>query len=120
MSEPSVTVRWHVLGWPRVPQGFESRRKAEQVAAEVGGTVQRITTTVEDEPGLRWAHQSCPYPCDHWALYDGEDFEGKVNTDAEGDKWYCHNWAGEQYAGPFATLEEAKAAAEEAVKARWT
>lgn len=100
---------------------YASRADAEAVAAQHGGTVQRIdvqTRTIE--LGLRWVERPCRGQCHHWALHDGEAFECTVNTDVDGDDWYVHDWDGEQVAGPFTTVEEAKAAAVEAVKATWT
>lgn len=99
---------------------YASRADAEAVAAQHGGTVQRVTVTTEDVGPLRWEERPCPTgTCGHWALYDGRDFEMTVNSDGDRRKWYCHGWDGEQFAGPFDGLEEAKAAVVEAVKATW-
>lgn len=99
---------------------FATRKEAEEVAEEYVGTVQRVTVMTEDV-GLRWVddHLACSGPCRHSKLVDGSDFVATANTDRHGDKWYCMDWSGGQTDGPFDTIEEAQAAAVEAVKATW-
>lgn len=113
-----------VHGWvePGSPAALHptSRKEAEAKAVEHSGTVQRVTVTTEDVGPLRWVARVCVERCRHFSLYDGDVFESTVNTDAEGAKWYCHGWDGVQFAGPFDTIEEAKAAAVAAVRGTWT
>jgi len=96
-----------------------SRAEAEVLAAEHGGHVVEVTVT-ERRVGLRWEEAPCNGTCEHWKLYDGDAFTRSINTDVDGVEWYQHDWFGEQVdAGPYTTLDAAKAAAEAAVRATW-
>lgn len=110
------------FGYPIDIADRMTRSDAEDTKAVFGGTVQRVAVTTEDV-GLRWVdHQrGCPGPCRHWKLMDGDDFMGTINTDAGGEGWFVFlGLGGVQTDGPFPTLEDAKAAAEAAVRETWT
>ena len=112
-------------GWEKMLH--TARADAEDNAEFVRGqggtcTVQRVTVTTEDV-GLRWDdHQrNCPGPCRHLKLVDGDEFMGTINTDVRGEKWFVFlGLSGSQTDGPFDAVEDAKAAAEAAVRGTWT
>lgn len=115
MSE--TTVRWRLKGWG--DSGYRSRRVAEDEATAVGTTVQRITTTVEDV-GLHWRQLSYA-----WQLWDGpraRRVSAHIATDYPAEDGYMVIGVGYIDGVPqtYPTIEEAKAAAVEAVMAGWT
>jgi hypothetical protein len=99
---------------------YASRAEAEAVAAQNGGTVQRVTVTTEDV-GLRWV-QAKDYRFPWEALYDGDSVTDFIvgNHDYTGPQLYHHIGHGAGKGVRFPTPALAKAAAEAAVRETWT
>ena len=94
-----------------------TRVEAEQVVANLGGTVVRVTSTTEDV-GLRWSRVGKSKIS---RIYDGAVHCGNVvRCDRFYEWWVCPPPGRTRYGqGKVDTLEEAKAAAEAAVRASW-
>ena len=111
-----------VRGWAMGEREFTSRKQADAFATEVEGTVVRRTIT-EEEVGLRWEHARDRF----FRLHDGGRVVAVVC--GHGDGW-CMDHDGPAYSlnehdngsewVECSTLDEAKAAAEAAVRETWT
>lgn len=115
MNKRTSIERYRVHGYLPDPQReWTSRSEAEAVAAEVGGTVQRVTTTVDDV-GLRWARNPVAARLE---LFDGETSQ-QATIQRSAGAWHWIVQRGMR-SGACDTLDEAKAAAEAAVREGWT
>lgn len=106
-------------GWLTYGDSFESRVEAERLAAEHGGTVHRIT---DEAVGLRWRVSFVDSST--FYLYDDN---GKFRRQVGGvvsvlGEYVPFTGVGSSRCAlePLATLDEAKAAAEAAVRVAWT
>lgn len=100
---------------------FASRTEAERLAAEHGGKVCRVTT-VEEDVDLRWETEPHWDDCgDEWLLREAKLVLGRVEPSHDGRWcWWLNNHSTMHTAQACATLDEAKAAAEQAVKGTWS
>lgn len=109
---------------------FATRKEAEEVAEEYVGTVQRVTVTIEDV-GLRWRDPELVDGKQVRTLTDGPRGFGHPMaqiTTSPADHKYRVSWfmgrtgngRPDGLRGQWGDLDNAKAAAVEAVKATWT
>ena len=101
-----------------------SRKCAEELAAEHGGTVHRITVT-DEAVGLRWEGEPHWDDCgDEFLLLDGESRRVLAQVEPSHDgRWLWFVTPGGQETFDVlrtATLDEAKAAAEASVRGSWS
>lgn len=109
MSETEV--RWHLKGAAEWHGGYVSRRAAERIAKDVGTTVQKRTTVIEDV-GLHWL--DCAGSS---ILADGTK---QIALAFDDGRWAYPCGPNHVIHESVGSLEAAKAAAVAAVMETWT